>query len=178
MHALIRSAGLLLLASATPTLALALAFAHENAPHHATADAPSRMRAPTVVAATPEATVDAFAKALRSGDMPTLRTLLTPDVLILEGGGAERSAEEYLGGHALSDAAFLKTAHVRQTARSAKTGGDLAWVATENELHVERDGQPLTINSAETMLLQKIDGVWRIVHIHWSSARRAAKAAP
>jgi ketosteroid isomerase-like protein len=129
-------------------------------------------------ASTPEATVEAFAQALRRGDTATLRSLLAPDVLILEGGGAERSAEEYLGGHAVSDAAFRKDAHIQQTARTVKTEGNLAWVATESELHVERDGQPVTLSSAETMLLQKIDGAWRIVHIHWSSARRAQKATP
>ncbi|GAB3736458.1 hypothetical protein GCM10028794_17110 [Silanimonas algicola] len=172
MHTFTRSAGVLLLAAA-PTLAMA----HENAPHAAPA-ASVHAQAAAPAATTPEATVDAFAQALRRGDTATLRTLLAPDVLILEGGGAERSAEEYLSGHAVSDAAFLKTAHIQQTARTAKTEGELAWVATESELHVERDGQPVTLGSAETMLLQKIDGVWRIVHIHWSSARRAQKVTP
>lgn len=172
MHTLTRSAGVLLLAAA-PTLAMA----HENARHAAPA-ASAHAQAEAPAATTPEATVDAFAQALRRGDAATLRTLLAPDVLILEGGGAERSAEEYLSGHAVSDAAFLKTAHVQQTARTAKTEGDLAWVATESELNVERDGQPVTLGSAETMLLQKIDGAWRIVHIHWSSARRAQKVTP
>jgi len=172
MHTFTRSAGVLLLAAA-PTLAMA----HENAPHAAPA-ASSHEQAAAPAATTPEATVDAFAQALRRGDTATLRGLLAPDVLILEGGGAERSAEEYLSGHAVSDAAFLKTAHIQQTARTAKTEGDLAWVATESELHVERDGQPVTLGSAETMLLQKIDGAWRIVHIHWSSARRAQKVTP
>jgi len=172
MHTFTRSAGVLLLAAA-PTLAMA----HENAPHAAPA-ASSHEQAAAPAATTPEATVDAFAQALRRSDTATLRGLLAPDVLILEGGGAERSAEEYLSGHAVSDAAFLKTAHIQQTARTAKTEGDLAWVATESELHVERDGQPVTLGSAETMLLQKIDGAWRIVHIHWSSARRAQKVTP
>lgn len=172
MHTFTRSAAVLLLAAAP-----SLAMAHQNAPHAAAA-APSQAQAPAPVPTTPEATVDAFAQALRRGDTATLRTLLAPDVLILEGGGAERSAEEYLGGHALSDAAFLKTAHIRQTARMAKTDGDLAWVATESELHVERDGQPVTLNSAETMLLQRIDGAWRIVHVHWSSARRTKAVTP
>ena len=172
MHTFTRSAGVLLLAAA-PTLAMA----HENAPHAAPA-ASVHAQAAAPAATTPEATVDAFAQALRRGDTATLRTLLAPDVLILEGGGAERSAEEYLSGHAVSDAAFLKTAHIQQTARAAKTEGDLAWGAPEGERHVGRDGQPVTLGSAETMLLQKIDGAWRIVHIHWSSARRAQKVTP
>ncbi|MBS3958110.1 MAG: nuclear transport factor 2 family protein [Lysobacteraceae bacterium] len=173
MHTFTRSAGVLMLAAAP-----ILATAHENAPHAPAALATARAQHVAPAASTPEATVEAFAQALRRGDTATLRSLLAPDVLILEGGGAERSAEEYLGGHAVSDAAFLKDAHIQQTARTVKTEGNLAWVATESELHVERDGQPVTLSSAETMLLQKIDGAWRIVHIHWSSARRAQKATP
>ena len=86
MHTFTRSAGVLLLAAA-PTLAMA----HENAPHAAPA-ASSHEQAAAPAATTPEATVDAFAQALRRGDTATLRGLLAPDVLILEGGGAERSA--------------------------------------------------------------------------------------
>jgi ketosteroid isomerase-like protein len=152
-------------------------MAHQNAPQAAPAASPHAQTA-APAATTPETTVDAFRAALRAGDLPTLRTLLAHDVLILEGSGAERSAEEYLGGHAISDAAFLKDAHIRQTARTTKVDGTMAWVATESELHVERDDKPLTLASAETMLLQKIGNDWRIVHIHWSSARRAEGAAP
>lgn len=172
MKTFIHAAGALMLLSAP-----GLGFAHENAPHAAPSVSTPSQPAVAPAATTPEATVDAFGAALRAGDVPTLRTLLAPDVLILEGGGAERSAEEYLGGHALSDAAFLKDAHIRQTARTAKVDGAMAWVATESELHVERDGKPLTLASAETMLLQKMGDAWRIVHIHWSSARRAEGAA-
>src|SRR3546814_6689524 len=42
--------------------------------------------------------------ALSSGDLDTVKALLAPEVLILESGGAERSREEYLGHHAISDA--------------------------------------------------------------------------
>ncbi|MCM2311144.1 MAG: hypothetical protein NDI84_07030, partial [Steroidobacteraceae bacterium] len=46
------------------------------------------------------ATVDRFTAALSSGDLNKAGAELDPDVLILEGGGAERTAAEYLGGHA------------------------------------------------------------------------------
>ena len=57
------------------------------------------------------ATVDRFSAALSAGDLAKAGKELDPKVLILESGGAERSAVEYLGGHAKGDAAFLKTAH-------------------------------------------------------------------
>ncbi|WP_146908798.1 nuclear transport factor 2 family protein [Arenimonas daejeonensis] len=94
-------------------------------------------------------------------------------MLILEAGGAERSAEEYLGGHAKGDAAFLKQAHVQLLRRTAAVHGDLAWVASESELHVSRDGKPVTVLSAETMLVRRSEEGWKIVHIHWSSRTKA-----
>lgn len=118
-------------------------------------------------------TVERFSAALASGDLVAAGTELAPDVLILEAGGAERSAGEYLGGHAKGDAAFLKQAHVQLLRRTASVHGDLVWVASESELHVSRDGKPVTVLSAETMLVRRVEEGWKIVHIHWSSRTKA-----
>ena len=58
------------------------------------------------------AAVERFSTALVAGRLDAAGAELDPNVLILESGGAERSAAEYLGGHAKGDAAFLKTAHI------------------------------------------------------------------
>lgn len=115
------------------------------------------------------AVVEAFGKALAAGDFKTVESLLDPDVLILESGGAERSRAEYLGHHAIADAKFLKTAHLQPGRRQARVHGDLAWVGSESELHVSKDGKPMTMLSTETMVLSRTGDGWRIVHIHWSS---------
>ena len=113
--------------------------------------------------------VDRFGKALAAGDFPTVESLLDPDVLILESGGAERDRAEYMGHHAIADSQFLKTAHHQPGQRRARVSGDLAWVGSESELHVTKDGKPVTVLSTETMVLRRVDGAWRIVHIPWSS---------
>jgi ketosteroid isomerase-like protein len=118
------------------------------------------------------ATVDRFSAALSSGDLAKAAKELDPNVLILESGGAERSAAEYLGGHAKSDAAFLKTAHQQLLHRTAHANGDFAWVASESELHIQKDGKPVTVLSTETMVLQRRASAWKIVHIHWSSRKK------
>lgn len=115
------------------------------------------------------AVVNRFGDALVAGDLETVATLLDTDVLILETGGAERSREQYLGHHAISDAQFLKGTHSEIKHRRARTAGNLAWVGTESELHASKDGQPLTLLSTETMVLSRTGTEWRIVHIHWSS---------
>lgn len=113
--------------------------------------------------------VDAFSSALRAGELSNAGELLSADVVILESGGAEYSRDEYLGGHAVDDAAFLKSAHVQIKRRTARATGDMAWVATESELHASHDGKPLALRSTESMVLRRTSGAWRIVHIHWSS---------
>ncbi|MGH8198500.1 MAG: nuclear transport factor 2 family protein [Steroidobacteraceae bacterium] len=115
------------------------------------------------------ATVDRFFAALSAGDLDKAAAELDPDVVILESGGAEHSAAEYLGGHAKHDAEFLKGARHTLGRRTARASGDLAWVASESELHTEQDGKPMTIASTETMVLRHTDAGWKIVHIHWSS---------
>ena len=115
------------------------------------------------------ATVDRFFAALSAGDLDRAGAELDPYVIILESGGAERSAAEYLGGHAKGDAAFLKGAHHSLAHRTARAGGDLVWVASESELRVQKDGKPATIASTETMVLRSTGAGWKIVHIHWSS---------
>jgi hypothetical protein len=139
--------------------------------HHVERAAPA-IQVPADARAAVEA-VDRFSAALAAGNLVAAGAELAPEVLILEAGGAERSAEEYLGGHAKGDAAFLKQAHVQLLQRTASVHGDLVWVASESELHVSRDGKPATVLSAETMLVRRSEEGWKIVHIHWSSRTKA-----
>lgn len=115
------------------------------------------------------AVAERFSDALASGDLETVEQLLAPDVLILETGGAERSREEYMGHHAISDAKFLKGIHRELLRRRARSAGDLVWIGSESELHAKKDGKPLVLLGTETMVLRQTPDGWRIAHIHWSS---------
>lgn len=122
-------------------------------------------------------TVTAFRTALAAGDFATVERLLDPAVIILESGGAERSRTEYLGHHARSDAKFLAAAHVSLVRRVARVDGAVAWVASESEIHANRNGVPSTLLSTETMVLAKAAEGWRIVHVHWSSRPKTSGGA-
>jgi mono/diheme cytochrome c family protein/ketosteroid isomerase-like protein len=127
------------------------------------------MAAASAEDAAPVAVVERFGAALAKGDLVTAESLLDPQVLILESGGAEQSRAEYMGHHAGADAKFLRAATVHPGRRRVGVDGDLAWVGSESELHAREDGKPVTLLSTETMVLRRRDGAWRIVHIHWSS---------
>jgi len=137
--------------------------------HDANAKAAAKLEAIDAAAAPVIAVIEQFSSALQAADFERVGDLLAEDALILESGGAERSRAEYLGGHAIHDAMFLKGAHSEVKNRTARIEGSIAWIGSESELHSTKDGKTMTLLSTETMVLKKTDAGWRIVHIHWSS---------
>ena len=161
------------------SLATSAASVHEQEKHNVAAMKPGRDVAgarlevdPTATAAV--AVVERFSTALAAGDIERAVADLDPKVLILESGGVEKSRDEYLANHAKADPDFLKDAHVTLKHRSARASGDLAWVASESQIHAMKGADMMMIDSTETMVLRRNADGWKIVHIHWSS-RRANK---
>lgn len=148
------------------------AFAHGEEKHPKTGrDGSSATLSVSPDAADAVAALERFSTALSAGNLEAAGAELDPSVLILESGGAERSSAEYLGGHAKSDAAFLKGAHVTLKRRTAHAVADLAWVGSESEIHATKDGKPMAVASTESAVLKKTTDGWKIVHLHWSSRR-------
>ena len=119
---------------------------------------------------TPEAAVEAFSAALRAGDEGALRQLLAPNVVIAEGGGVERSFEEYRGHHMPADMAFTQAVSFTLEQRNVVSSGDQAAVISSSRAEGAFRGQAVHSRMMETMVLVREDGAWRIQHIHWSSA--------
>lgn len=141
-------------------------------PMPAASQTPSRAPA---VALPPEAqeaaaTTEAFHRALRSGDLQTAGSLLAGDALIYESGGVERGKAEYASHHLPADAAFAKATKRTVTRRTGQALGDLAWIASETTTTGTFKGRAINSVSTETMVLRHENGVWRIAHVHWSSA--------
>ena len=119
------------------------------------------------------AIVDRFFDSLSSGNLNQAAGLLDPGVVILESGGAEHSAAEYLENHAKADAEYLKGARQTLKRRTARIAGNIAWVATESELETLKESKSVVAAATETMVLRSTDSGWKIVHIHWSSRTKS-----
>jgi len=130
----------------------------------------------TRAAETPESVVDAFAAALRAGDATTVQQLMAPDVVIAESGGVERSYDEYAAAHLPADIAFTAGVEFTLEHRDRIMDHDMATVISRSQVHGQFHDRPVHSNSMETMVLRRIDGHWRIVHIHWSSSPISAGA--
>ena len=112
----------------------------------------------------------AFQAAMQSGDSASVKRWLAPEVLIYEGGAAERSRDEYAAHHLGADMAFLKKSRIEILKQSSGGSDDAAWVTTESRIRGESSkGKPIDLASTETALLKKTAEGWRIVHLHWSS---------
>jgi ketosteroid isomerase-like protein len=122
-------------------------------------------------ARTAAATVDMFHAALRRGDTASAAALLATDALIFESGEVERSKAEYAAHHLGADAEFARAVASSVTRRAGYSDGKVAWIASEGRTTGTYEGRPIDALTAETMLLRRTGGKWRIVHIHWSSAK-------
>ena len=95
-------------------------------------------------------------------------------------GFADRSRSDYEGLHLSLDIQFAKT--TERTLISRRQGGEdeLHWVASLYLDEGEFQGEPVEQPTAETVLLRRVAGRWRIAHLHWSSpaAPSAETAAP
>jgi len=118
------------------------------------------------------ATVDAFHAALHRGDTRAAAALLADDALIFETGGAERTKAEYAVHHLPADAEFSRSVSSVVTRRAGRSDGALAWIATEGRTTGTYKGKALDLLTTETMILRGAGGVWKIAHIHWSSAAK------
>lgn len=117
--------------------------------------------------------VDAFHAALAKGDAATAAALLAEDVLIYEGGHAERSRTEYASHHFGADAAYAAAVPAKLTQRSGVVEGGVAWVTSESRATGKYRDKPVDRVTTETMILRKTADGWRIAHIHWSSRTAA-----
>lgn len=119
----------------------------------------------------PEAALASFHAALVAGDKARVLALMAPDVAIYESGYVERSRAEYASHHLGGDMEFAKTATRKVLRQNERTDGNMAVVWQETETTGTSRGKPVHVFGTETALLEKSDGSWRIVHVHWSSRK-------
>jgi len=126
-------------------------------------------------AATPTEAVAAFHEALATGNADAALARMAPDVVIFESGGAELSRDEYASHHLGGDMTFAAAVSREVLEQHEQTlGPDTALVLTRTRTTGTFNDREIDAAGVETMLLRRVEGDWRIVHVHWSSrsARR------
>ncbi|MGQ0502633.1 MAG: nuclear transport factor 2 family protein [Panacagrimonas sp.] len=129
-----------------------------------------------VLASSPSETVDAFHKALRTNHPDQAIATLTEDAIILEQGFAESSRTEWVEKQLGPAVVFARDSSRRILRRSSGESGDTSWVISSTRTTVDVPGTALVLEGAETAILRRENGNWRIMHLHWSAHDAASGA--
>ncbi|GEA11037.1 nuclear transport factor 2 family protein [Alteromonas sp. KUL49] len=116
----------------------------------------------------PAIVVLAFHTALETGDVEKARALLADKLTVFEGGGVERSADEYAQHHMLSDMKYLAAVETKSIEHQVTMFENTAISISRTHTVGNYNGKDRDYEGMETIALVKQDGQWKIKHIHWS----------
>lgn len=112
--------------------------------------------------------LEAYDQAVAKKDVETVRNLLAQDVLLYEhsvrNDGAKDAFENHLKPEILESGGLQLTfSDVRITPET-----DLALVTRQYRVRGKIQGREIDATGNETLVWQKLDGQWKILHIHYS----------
>ncbi len=107
--------------------------------------------------------------ALTAGDAQAVANLLDPQVVIYESGGVESDFAEYAAHHLPADMAFMQGVKHDLLDEYSRVFGNQAVYWGRSRVRGTYKDKPVDLYSNETLWLQRVEGQWRIRHIHWSS---------
>jgi ketosteroid isomerase-like protein len=112
-----------------------------------------------------------FHAALETGDTAAVRTLIAPDLQVLEGGEVE-SRSQYFAHHLAADIEFARAVPSKRTVVSYTRDGNVVWLVSTSTTTGNFRGREVNSVGAELMILSGTPEGWKIRSVHWSSARR------
>lgn len=115
----------------------------------------------------PAGALNAFRKALGSGDKDAVIAALAADVAIYESGFIEASRDAYASHHMGADMAYIGAIKTTVTSQKVHTMGDMAMVLTESRMTGTYREQAVDRISLETAILHKTADGWKVIHLHW-----------
>ena len=110
----------------------------------------------------------AYHEALSNGQADDVMSALTSEVIILEGSRIERSAEEYRQHHLHADMRFSAAVKTTTIEHHVRVYGDTAVSIARSHTLGTYKGKQIDKQGNETLVLNLINGHWKISHIHWS----------
>ena len=112
--------------------------------------------------------INGFHNALATADSVGAMAALAGDVTILESGDVETRAD-YRSHHLSGDISFAKAVKSERGPLSVTVDGNTAWTTATSTTQGEFSGRQINSLGAESMVLTRSNGVWKIRSIHWSS---------
>ncbi len=113
--------------------------------------------------------IEAVARAYQSGDLAAFDTLYHESLTVLEGVRLSSGRDDYLAEYVEPRIRSLDDRYCRFDDIQVRLARNTAWATYRFALAGNRDGESVETRGVGTMILQKIQGSWRVVHVHSSS---------
>lgn len=118
--------------------------------------------------------------AVEKGDMAALDKIWanSEDVTVFESGHANYGWTDYRNTHLAPELKEFKNTKYAFSDLKVKVDGKTAWATFKYTLAAEMGTRKIESGGLGTAVLEKREGVWRIVHWHSSAPRRAPAPQP
>lgn len=118
--------------------------------------------------------------AFANNDLATLDKIWANDeaVTVFENGHANYGWLDYRNNHLAPEMKEMKNIKYASSDMKVKVEGKMAWATFKYTISGDSDGKHFDSGGLGTVVLEKRDGKWRIVHWHSSAPRRAPAAQP
>jgi ketosteroid isomerase-like protein len=120
------------------------------------------------------------AQAVEKGDLAALDKIWanTEDVTVFESGHANYGWTDYRNSHLAPELKEFKNTKYAFSDLKVKVDGKTAWATFKYTISGDSEGKHFDGGGLGTVILEKRDGKWRIVHWHSSAPRRAPSPSP
>jgi len=123
-------------------------------------------------AQTPEASVraavDAYNRAFTQRDLPALKALLSPDIVLYEHSVQNIGLDDVWEHHLRPEVEAFRDMKAEFTDVRVRATPGMALVTRQYAITATMEGRPIDARGNETMVWSLHDGSWKVTHIHYS----------
>ena len=114
------------------------------------------------------AAVAAYNDAMVKKDLPALKAMLAPDIVLYEHSVRNIGLEDVWENHLKPEVSEFDNTKASFTDLRVWVAGDVALVTRQYSIQATMNGTPIDARGNETMGWVKREGSWKVVHIHYS----------
>ena len=114
------------------------------------------------------AAMERYNAALVAGDLPALKALLAPDIILYEHSVRNIGLEDVWENHLRPEVEGFKNTKAAFTDVRVWVDGDVALVTRQYSIQATMNEKPVDARGNETMGWKRTGKGWQVVHIHYS----------
>jgi uncharacterized protein (TIGR02246 family) len=114
------------------------------------------------------AAVESYNRAFVSKDLPALKALLAPDIVLYEHSVKNIGLDDVWDHHLRPEVEAFEGTKAEFTDVKVWAVQDMALVTRQYAITATMNGRPIDARGNETMVWTRRDGAWRVTHIHYS----------